>query len=183
MWKMMEIDMPDNEQKKIDAERRQISILRSGNITAILATIHEVRTMGNSSLLPEIFDLLLVSENEEVRNACSGLLNDLKPDESAGYLVSALKSEKYKPVRNILVSACWQNGLDYHEDVLLFADLLIYDTYTVALEAFTVIENSLGAMEERDIVRLSGKLKLGLKSADENKKRLINELLSVIMSY
>jgi len=175
--------MPDNEQKKIEAERRQISILRSGNVTAILDTILELRTMGNSSLLHEIFDLLLVSENEEVINACSGLLNDLKLGESAGHLVSALKSEKYKPIRNILVSACWQNALDYHEDVQLFADLLVSDTYTVALEAFTVIENSLGAMEDRDIVRLSGKLKLGLKSADANKKVLINELLSVIMSY
>lgn len=110
-------------------------------------------------------------------------MNDLKEIETVEHLVSALKSEKYKPVRSILVSACWQNSLDYHEDAQLFADLLIYDGYTVALEAFTVIENSIGAMEDKDIVRLSAKLKLGLESADENKKALINELLLVIRSY
>lgn len=31
--------MPDNEQKKIEAEKRQISIIRSGNTAAILDTI------------------------------------------------------------------------------------------------------------------------------------------------
>jgi hypothetical protein len=167
----------------MEVKKQQISILRSGNNAAILDTVREVRTIGSSAILPEIFDLLLVSESEEVISACAGLLNDLKQMESVDYLISAIKSEKYKPVRNILVSACWQNGLDYHKDAQLFADIFLHDDYIVSIEAFTVIENSIGDMEDSDIRDLTAKLKLALASAGEKKKTLISELLSVIQNY
>ncbi len=167
----------------MEAKKKQVSILRSGNTAAIIDAVREVRNRGNSSILPEIFDLLLNSESEEVINACAALLNDLKQAESVDYMVSAIKEKKYKPIRNILVSACWQNGLNYHKDVQLFADILLNDSYTIAIEAFTVIENSIGAMDDIDVLQLRAKLKSGIASADDKKKALIIKLLSVIQNY
>lgn len=179
----MENNQSENKRKKTEAEKRQISILRSGNITATIDTIQEIRKKGSLTILPDIFDLLLVSDNEEIIKACSSLLNDLKNKESVQYLVTALKDEKYKPVRHILVSACWQNGLDYHEEVQLFAEILLNDNYTAAIEAFTIIENSLGDLDDREILMLTEKLNHGIDLSKENKRTLIRELLSVINSY
>lgn len=173
----------ENKQKKLETEKRQISILRSGNTAAIIDTIEEIRKKGSVSILPELFDLLLVSGNEEVIQACSSLLNDLKNKESVQYLVTALKDDKYEPVRHILVSACWQNGLDYHGDIQLFAEIFLNDNYASAVEAFTVIENSLGDLTDKDILLLTQKLNQGIDLAKESKRPLIRELLSVISSY
>lgn len=173
----------EDKRKRTETEKRQISILRSGNTSAIIDTIQEIRKKGSITILPELFDLLLVSGNEEVVQACSALLNDLKAKESVQYLVTALKDDKYEPVRHILVSACWQNGLDYHGDIQLFAEIFLNDNYATAIEAFTVIENSLGDLTDRDILSLTQKMNRGIDLAGENKRALILELLSVIKSY
>lgn len=179
----MENNQSENKQKKLETEKRQISILRSGNTSAIIDTIQEIRKKGSVTILPELFDLLLISGNEEVIQACSSLLNDLKNKKSVQYLVAALKDERYEPVRHILVSACWQNGLDYHEEVQLFAEIFLNDNYTTAIEAFTVIENCLGDLTDRDILLLTEKMNRGIGLAKENKRPLIRELLSVIKSF
>lgn len=179
----MENNQPEEKRKKSETIKRQTGILRSGNTSAIIDTIQEIREKGSITILPELFDLLLVSDNEEVIMACTSLLNDLKKKESVQYLVAALKDERYKPVRPILVSACWQNGLDYHEEVLLFAEILLTDDYATAVEAFTVIENSLGELNDRDILILTEKLSQSIDLAKENKRPLIRELLSVIKNY
>jgi hypothetical protein len=173
----------EDKQKKSETEKRQIGILRSGNTTAIVDTIHEIRMKGSITILPELFDLLLVSENEEIIRACSSLMNDLKNKESVQYLVTALKNDKYKPVRQIMVSACWQNGLDYHGDVQLFAEIFLSDDYPTAIEAFTVIENSLGELDDSEILLLTDKLNRGINLAKKDKRDLIRDLLTVINSY
>jgi hypothetical protein len=179
----MESYPSDNKKKKLETEKRQISILRSGNTAAIIDTIQEIRRKGSVTILPELFDLLLVSGNEEVIQACSSLLNDLKNKESVQYLITALKDDKYEPVRHILTSACWQNGLDYHEEFLLFTEIFLNDNYAAAIEAFTVIENSLGELTDKDMLLLTEQLNHGIDLAEEDKRPLIRELLLVIKSY
>ncbi len=179
----METNQLKPEKARVETEKRQIGILRSGNSSAIIDTIQEIRNHGSVTILPELIDLLLISENKEIINACSSLLNDLKNKDSVRYLVSALGNEKYKPVRHILLSACWQNGLDFHEDIQIFADIFLEDEYLTSVEAFTVIENNLGKLEDHDIVQLIKKLKREINKADDKKKLLINELLSTIRNY
>jgi len=173
----------EQEQKAREAEKKQVSILRSGNSTAILETIEEIRDSGKTTILPEIFELLLDTEDDEVMDACTGLLNDLKSDEGSEQVVAALKNPRYKPIRQILVSSCWQSGLDYHDHVLLFAKIVVKDDYAAAIEAFTVIENSLGELEDDEIVQLTAVLNEGLSNVSDNKKKLLRELLSVIRNY
>ena len=179
----MEINQPKSQQERLKTEKRQIGILRSSNSSAIIDTVQEIRNHGSVTILPELFDLLLISENIEIVKACSALLNDLKNKESVRYLVSALETIKYKPIRQILVSACWQNGLDFHKDILIFADIFLTDEYLTSVEAFTVIENSIGKLEDQDIVQLIEKLNSKIDEADEKKKLLIRELLLTIRNY
>lgn len=173
----------ETDQKTREAEKKQVSILRSGNTSAILETIEEIRNSGKTTILPEIFELLLDTEDDEVMQSCTGLLNDLNSEEGASYVISALKNPRYRPVRQILASSCWQSGLDYSSHYMLFARIVVKDDYAAAIEAFTVIENSLSELEDEEIVQLTTLLNEGLAKASDNKKKLIRELLGVIRKY
>lgn len=169
--------------KARETEKKQISILRSGNVAAIIETIDEIRENGSITILPEIFELMLDTEDDEVMEACTGLLNDLNNEEAVSYIVAALKNQRFRPIRPSLVSSCWQSGLDYHEEVPLFARFLLREDYATAIEAFTVIENSLGDLSDEEIVQLTSTLNSGLQEASDNKKKLIREMITVIREF
>lgn len=169
--------------KAKEAEKKQISILRSGNTAAIVETIVEIREKGTITILPEIFELMLDTEDDEVMEACTSLLNDLKSEDATSYLLSALKNQRYRPIRAALVSSCWQSGLDYHEEVPLFTKFLLREDYATSIEAFTVIENSIGDLSDEEIVQLTGTLNTGLQEASDNKKKLIREMIAVVREY
>lgn len=169
--------------KAKEAEKKQISILRSGNAAAIIETIGEIRENGTITILPEVFEVMLDTEDDEVMEACTSLLNDLKNAEAVSYLVAALKNQRFRPIRPMLVSSCWQSGLDYHTEVPLFARFLLREDYATAIEAFTVIENSIGDLSDDEIVQLTSTLNAGLQEASDNKKKLIREMLAVIREF
>lgn len=166
-----------------EKEKHQISTLRSGNKTAILASLQEIRTKGRDSILPEIFELMLISEDDEINKSCDALLCDLKSVEAVPILISAIKDKKYQSIRNRLISSCWQNGMNYSKELLIFTNILLKEDYLTAIEAFTVIENSIGDLDDRTILKLKNSLEKGLNTADEQKKSLIKELINSIGSY
>jgi len=166
-----------------EKEKKQVSILRSGNSKAILEILKELRTDGRNSILPEVIELMSGSENEEVKAACQSLLNDLKSQDSTDFLIAALKEPDYNNIRGELLSACWQNALDYHPHILLFADLLIKEEYAASIEAYTLIENCLAHLDDKVIVQLITTLTNGIGQVSEEKKRLIESLLGIIREY
>ena len=71
----MQLSASENGNKKL---KQQIQSLRSSNRTAILTTLDELRSEGDVSVLPELFSLMLVQEDQEVLDNIASLLNDLK---------------------------------------------------------------------------------------------------------
>lgn len=163
--------------------KQQITALRSSNRSAILETIEELRSDGDVSVLPELFNLLLVQEDAEIREKITALLNDLKEKEAAEILARAISNPEFEQIQASLVAACWQNGLSYSKHVPIFVDVLISGSYSAAIEAFTVIEEAVGELEEKEREDLSGSLKSRLQKADDQKKALIVEMIRTIESY
>ncbi|RLD89957.1 MAG: hypothetical protein DRJ29_16115, partial [Bacteroidetes bacterium] len=91
--------------------KQQIASLRSSNRSAILETIKELRSDGDVSILPELFNLMLIQEDEEILGEIATLLNDLKDEEASENLVEAIANQEYEKIQTPLVAACWQNGL------------------------------------------------------------------------
>ena len=179
----MEPDKIEKEKKALELEKMQVSTLRSGNSKAIITTLDKIRKTGQISILPEIFELMLITKDENIVKTCNAVLCDLNVKEVTPLLVSAIQDKKYQSIRNLLLSACWQNGLDYHKDVLVFANILLKDDYATAIEAFTVIENSIGDMDDSAIIKLTQTLKQGFDSLEEQKKPLVSEIINSIKNY
>lgn len=171
------------EEEKKDKERSWIQSLRSGNQTAILTTLKELRIFGKTSVLPELFDLLAAQENEAIISEITSLLNDLKDQEAAEYLSKAIANPAYRAVQTHLVAACWQNGLSYGTHVDTFLEVVLSGAYTAAIEAFTVIEEAIGDLNGEERKQAANKLKDGMLEAGETKKALISELIKVIENY
>lgn len=163
--------------------KNQLSALRSGNKTAILVTLKEIRKEGEASILPELFQLLLNMEDEQIVAETSSLLNDLKDQRAATVLAEAITDPEYKPIVQILVSACWQNGLSYGKYLDDFVRVAVQEDYAAALEAFTVIEGAIGEVETEQRKRSVETIQAHLPDSDDRKKLLLQELIRVITDY
>ena len=163
--------------------RQQIESLRSSNRSAILLTLDELRFEGDISVLPELFNLMLVQEDEEVLNKIVTLLNDLKDKEAADILAEAVSNPEYLKIQTPLVAACWQNGLSYGKYVNTFVEIVVSGDYGAAIEAFTVIEEAVGDLKQDERTRLASTLKSKLKNVKDQKQALVEELIKAIESY
>lgn len=163
--------------------RQQITALRSSNRTVILETIKDLRSDGDVSVLPELFNLLLIQEDAEIQAEISALLNDLKEQEAAEILALAISNPEFEQIQASLLAACWQNGLSYAKHIPVFVKVLVDGAYPAAVEAFTVIEEAVGELEPKDRDRVLLDLKSRAPGADDEKKALLVEMVRVIEHY
>lgn len=161
----------------------QIQSLRSGNRNAILGTLEELRSEGNVSILPELFQVLLVQEDEQIQGEITSLLNDLKDKEAAEVLAAAIANPEYEKIQRSLVAACWQNGLSYGPFLGIFAEVLISAKFETAIEAFTVLEQAIGEVDAPVREKLAIRLKSRLTEVDDLKKPLLAALLKTIKAF
>lgn len=171
------------EENKNDKLRAQIQSLRSGNRTAILSTLKEFRVQGHISILPDLFDLLEEQDSKEIITEITSLLNDLKDQDAAELLSKAIANPDYRKAQTHLVAACWQNGLAYGKYLDTFSEVVITGEYPAAIEAFTVIEEAIGDLDENQRARMVKRFKARLKEVDDEKKPLISELVKTIERY
>ena len=78
-----------------EKDKSLIQSLRSGNKTAILSALKDIRISGKLFFLTEIFDLLVDQENEEIYLEAVSLLNDLKNKEAVPIVAEAIKNPEY----------------------------------------------------------------------------------------
>ena len=165
----------------IDVKSMEIlSNLKSIEPEIVLETIENVRESGNSIVLAGLIDLLHDTKLPEIKKSVLNLLSELKNKESIPAFIAAVKNDKYDSERKELVACCWQNGLSYNEYLPVFIDLVINNEFQIAFEAFTVIENMVGKVEEEVIENETIKINNALKNAGEQKAYLLNGLLTII---
>ncbi len=173
----------ETEENNKEILEEQIAAIRSGNRTTVMDVLKEIRRDSKIDILPELFDLLLEQEDEEIIHEVSSLLNDLKLQEAAPILVEALENPDYKSITRILASACWQNGLSYGKYAESLTKLIIKADLETAIEVFTVLEEAVGEIEAEEKEKLVLTLKHGMLNKDEHKKLLLRELIKAIQSY
>ncbi|MFZ5940674.1 MAG: hypothetical protein ACOYXB_08875 [Bacteroidota bacterium] len=164
-------------------EKDQVSRLRSGNVTAILSTINEIRKSGKVSILPVIFEILADGPDERVYSELLRFLNDIKDKEAIPFIIDAIGNSEYVSIRKELVAACWQNNLGYSSYTGVFIEQALNGSYEVAIEAFTVIEDSIGELSQEERKKLAGAMRKKATAIDDVKQPLIQELIRMIESF
>ncbi len=114
--------------------------LKSGNKENILASINFIRQDGDNEMLKCCLDVLETFNDSEVSAKILSLLCDLKNQDSAGIIVEHLTRTDKSNVKQLLVSACWQSGLNFSTYIDVFVELLLNSDYVIIIEAFSMIE-------------------------------------------
>lgn len=166
------------EKKKLDKNIE--ANLFSANTATVIATLNTLKEQGNNAYLPLLFDLLNSNPEAEIETEILFILNNLKIKDAVPVLVDALQNPKYLPIRKKLTAACWENGLDYKNHLLVFVDLVIHEDWNTGFEAFTVIENMENYPEQDIIDMATDKIRQGLNNANEEKKYFLHEILTLI---
>ena len=80
----------------------------------------------------------------------------------------------------MLISSCWQSGLDYSEFAIPLADQFITGEYMVSLESFTVLDTCAESISDSDRSEILLRLQQNIESYDTPKRKLAGELISIL---
>lgn len=157
-----------------------IGKLFSNNPSVVLETLETIRTKGNSELIPALAELMLASDQAEVRQQIRTIFADLKDPQAVDPMVQCILNEHFLPIRQELISLCWENGLNYLPYLGTFVDLVINGNYMEAFEAMTVIENLEGSVSKEAAEPVLGQLKRVSATLSGEKAGYVHELLALI---
>jgi hypothetical protein len=162
-------------QGKIDEQIKKN--LFSAKTEVVISAIESIQKKGNLLYIPILLDLLNSSPESEIESEVLNLLGTVKDKESVNSFVRAIENDKYKGIRKSILTACWQNGLDFSTFLPVFIDLIIHEDWEIAFEAFTVADN-LEYLPSPEIIKISvAKINDAMPSASEQKKYFLSEIL------
>jgi hypothetical protein len=104
-----------------------------------------------------IEDLL---EKGITRQESEEIFKKIKDTNAGDLLVNAIRQAQRTDDKTKLVAACWECGLDFSKDLLLFVELACHIDFQLALEALSVVESTEGNISEET-------LKLAMEIADQ----------------
>jgi len=166
---------PQNKRKELE------HILNEENFVKITGSIKSLRDespfRGAIGLLVAFYN---ERDNSSVKNLIKDFLNDLKDQSSCEEVIAEIKKELKPETLRMLVSSCWQSGLNYSGYSSDFADLFLTGDYMTAIECFTVIENSVNNLTRPEKDSIIKKIREGSSSVIGEKTALALELISVL---
>jgi hypothetical protein len=164
-------------------EKEWINTFESADTNKILQTVYEIRNSGSVRILPSLMGLIKKDTDPQISFEIFKLLSELKTAEAAQVIAESLRSMDFGEYLGTIVASCWQSGLDFSKHFRVFIGLFVQSDYKTALEAFTVIEESLENAAESDIHDCLQYLKEAECMISEDKMPLFLELKRAIEDY
>jgi predicted metal-dependent hydrolase len=146
---------------------------------AIVLLREEQPFEGAIGLLVAYYDR---SDNTSVRKLVEEFLNDLKDQSAAREIITEIKKPFNPSTISMLVSSCWQSGLNYSQYTSELAEVFLRGDYVTAIECLTVIEdsvNELSPAKKEEIIRI---IKENPFPLVKEKKELGLELIAILSS-
>lgn len=165
-------------EKKLNELRTVLSNNNSLKISNAIKLLREEPPFpGAIGLLVSYYD---GASGESSRLIIKQFMNDLKYMSLRSEVMAEIRKVYSPDTIEMLVSSCWQSGLDYSEFWSDFAGLFLEANYMTALECFTVIESSMPNLtpESRDSI-----IKMITDNSSviaEEKKMLARELVALM---
>jgi hypothetical protein len=155
--------------------------LNSNNPNLVIETISLLRNedpfSGAIQLLVDYYDK---SDNQAVRNKIRDFMNDLKESSARQEVMGEVKKVYKQSTIAMLVSSCWQSGLDYSSFAPDLAVAFNNGDYATALECFTVIEEFSGYLSRKTKDQVVNILRENEAKIRSDKSSLMLELVSIL---
>jgi hypothetical protein len=119
------------------------AILGKKNLVLINEAIKSLRDEqpyeGAIGLLVSYYD---EAEDLSIRRTIEGFLNDLKDKSVRPEVIAEIKKPWKASTICMVVSSCWQSGMDYSDYLADLAKVFLEGDYSTAVECLSVIEES-----------------------------------------
>lgn len=157
-------------------------IMAKENAAAIAEAIRFLRSeQPFDGAIEQLVSYYSRSNNTLLKKQITEFMNDIKDLSVRNEIVREIKKENSSDTIRMLISSCWQSGLDYSDYALDFAAIFMEtDDYMTALECFTVIEISASNMTSGKKKILLEKISSESVSGPDEKSPLLRELISVL---
>ncbi len=120
------------------------------------------------------------TEDITIKKIIEDFMNDLKDQSACKEVINEIRKEWKNETTSMLISSCWQSGLDYSEYSLDMAKVFLRADYVTAIECLTVIEESARELSEGEKNEIARLLQENPVAAAKEKRELIFELLSIL---
>jgi hypothetical protein len=144
---------------------------------AIKLLREELPFEGAIGLLAAYYDK---TDDSSVRKSIEGFMNDLKDQSACVEVINEIKKQWKSDTVSMLVSSCWQSGLNYSDYSRDLTDVFLRGDYITAIECLTVIEESVEELTRRtrdDLIKIIEDAPL---SPVPEKRPLALELISIL---
>jgi hypothetical protein len=132
---------------------------------------------GAIGLLTAFFDK---SDDFSIRKNITGFMNDLKDQSVCQEVINEIRKQWKPDTISMLVSSCWQSGLNYSEYSLDLAKVFLKGDYITAIECLTVIEESVRELSKATKEEIMKMLEVTHISQINEKKELTLELIAIL---
>lgn len=166
---------PQNKRKELEHILSKENFVKINESVILLR--NETPFRGAIGLLVAFYDK---SNNSAAKRLITEFLNDLKDQSSCDEVIGEIKKELKPDTLRMLVSSCWQSGLNYSGYSSEFADLFLTGDYLTAIECFTVIESSVNSLKRPEKDSLIKQIRNGSSGGIGEKTALALELISVL---
>lgn len=142
----------------------------------LIQAVKEIRSTGNSSLLQPLAELALNTRFTNLQLEIFSLMADLKDKKAVGPMIAIASDARFEPIRLKVLTACWESGLDFSKELLVFIDLFNKADLFISIEILTLIENTPGTFSLSDIEKALENLKRNIPDESPEKKALRHDL-------
>jgi hypothetical protein len=146
-------------------------------VRAVKSLREEESFVGAVGLLAETFE---TAEDMDVRKTITDFFNDLKDLSARIEVITEIRKPWNEDTISMLVSSCWQSGLDYSDYMEDMLNIFIKADYFTAVECMTVIEGSVAKSTRERSDTLIKTIQDASGAWVNEKKSLTLELLSIL---
>jgi len=143
-----------------------IKDLKSNDEAFALKAIEKIKKGGDASYINDVLEALLATTEIGIESSISQLLFDLKDKEAVEELVNQLSNPSFADIRVLILSACWQSGIDLNHRLADFVTVATVGSYMECLEVLTVIENWEAIKDQEMLENETIRLKAFLSESD-----------------
>ena len=118
--------------------------------------------------------------DHNLRAAISGLFNDMKEKSAMAEVIDSVSAVRKPDSRVMLISSCWQSGLDYSPFAVPLAEHFVSGDYMTSLESFTVLDTCAASISHTDRARIIITLQEKKESWETPKQKLAGELITLL---
>lgn len=167
---------------KSDARLKNLtSVFSDINKKLITETIELLRDEqpfeGAIGLLVSLYDRTV---EDDIKTAVESFMNDLKYQSAAPEVISEIRRAWKPQTISMLVSSCWQSGLNYSSYSSDLADVFLKSDYVTAVECLTVIEEFVQEVSRNTKDEIIRKLEQSHLPPGNEKTALTLELISIL---